>query len=137
MLEGRKVATLNRYRAALSAVLSFVVEEEWLAGNPLHGRRRRHRPLAEREEERDREVSLEEWDRLRAACRKCEDSRLYVLVVCAHASGARQGELMGMVLPLPHPNRRHAASPHWYKNGTPIQELKGSPSDIKPPYLLF
>jgi integrase len=94
-LDGRKVATLNRYRAALSAVLSFVVEEEWLAGNPLHGRRR-HRALAEREEERDREVTPEEWQRLLASCRQCEDPRLYALVVCAHASGARQGELMGM-----------------------------------------
>lgn len=95
-LEGRKVATLNRYRAAISAVLSFVVEEEWLASNPLHGRRRRHRPLAEREEERDREVTSEELDRLLASCRKCDDPRLYALVVCAHASGARQGELLVM-----------------------------------------
>jgi hypothetical protein len=89
-LDGRKVATLNRYRAALSAVLSFVVEEEWLAGNPLHGRRRRHRPLSEREEERDREVAPDEWQRLVAACRRCEDPRLYALVLCAHASGGRQ-----------------------------------------------
>ncbi len=95
-LEGRKVATLNRYRAAISAVLSFVVEEEWLSANPLHGRRRRHRSLAEREEERDREVTSEELERLRASCRRCDDQRLYVLFVCAHASGARQGELMGM-----------------------------------------
>lgn len=95
-LEGRKVATLNRYRAAISAVLSFVVEEEWLEGNPLHGRRRRHRALAEREEEREREVTSEEWGRLVEQCRRCEDPRLYILVVCAHASGARQGELLGM-----------------------------------------
>jgi len=95
-LEGRKVATLNRYRAAISAVLSFVVEEEWLTANPLHGRRRRHRPLAEREEERDREVTSEELDRLLASCQKCDDTRLYALVVCAHACGARQSEILGM-----------------------------------------
>lgn len=95
-LEGRKVATLNRYQAAISAVLSFVVEEEWLSGNPLHGRRRRHRSLSEREEERDREVTPEEWERLREVCRRCEDPRLFALAVCAHASGARQGELLGM-----------------------------------------
>jgi hypothetical protein len=41
-------------------------------------------------------VTPEEWDRLRASCRKCEDPRLYPLVVCAHESGARQGELLGM-----------------------------------------
>lgn len=95
-LEDRKVATRNRYRAAISAVLSFIVEEEWLIANPLHGQRRRHRSLAEREEEREREVTSEEWERLREVCRCCEDPRLYVLLVCAHASGARQGELMGM-----------------------------------------
>jgi hypothetical protein len=55
-LEGRKIATLNRYRAALSAVLSFVVEDEWLERNPLLGGGR-HRPLAEREEEREPAVS--------------------------------------------------------------------------------
>ncbi len=95
-LEGRKVATRNRYRAAISAVLSFVVEEEWLSANPLHGRRRRHRSLGEREEERDREVTPQEWERLQDACRRCRDPRLYALVLCAHASGARQGELLGM-----------------------------------------
>jgi integrase len=41
-------------------------------------------------------VTPEEWQRLLASCRECEDPRLYALVVCAHASGARQGELMGM-----------------------------------------
>lgn len=35
----QKLAILNRYRATLSAVLSFVVEEEWIESNPLHGRR--------------------------------------------------------------------------------------------------
>lgn len=93
-LEGRKVATVNRYRAALSAVLSFVVDEEWIEVNPLHGSRRRNRPKAEREEERDREVTAEEWTRLRAACKRSPDPRLYALVVCAYASGAREGELM-------------------------------------------
>jgi len=95
-LVGRKIATLNRYRVALSAVLSTVVEEEWLDTNPLHRARRRKRPNAEREEERDREVTSEEIERLKASCRRSEDSRLHALVTCAHASGAREGELMGM-----------------------------------------
>jgi integrase len=95
-LSNRKFATVNRYRAALSAVLSTVVEEEWLSANPLHRGRRRRRPNAEREEERDREATPEEMERLKASCRACEDSRLYALVVCAYASGARQGELMAM-----------------------------------------
>ncbi|MBW8875039.1 MAG: site-specific integrase [Acidobacteria bacterium] len=95
-LEGRKVATVNRYRAALSAVLSVAVEEEWIASHPLHRARRRKRPNAEREVERDREVTREEMEALKAACRLSEDSRLYALVVFAYASGAREGELMRM-----------------------------------------
>jgi integrase len=93
-LKNRKIATINRYRAALSAVLSVIVEDEWLGFHPLHRARRRRRPNAEREVERDREVTPEELERLKAACRSCEDERLYALVVCAYASGARQGELM-------------------------------------------
>jgi len=95
-LVGRKIATINRYRVALSAVLSTVVEEEWIAANPLHRARRRKRPNAEREEERDREVTAEEMEKLKAACKRSEDPRLYALVTCAYASGAREGELMGM-----------------------------------------
>jgi integrase len=95
-LTGRKVATVNRYHAALSAVLSQAAAEEWMESNPLHRARRGIRPNSEREEERDREVAEEEWNRLRAACRRSPDPRLYVLVVCAFASGARESELMGM-----------------------------------------
>ena len=95
-LADRKIATLNRYRASLSAVLSTVVEEEWIATNPLHRARRRKRPNAEREEERDREVTRQEMENLKAACRRSQESRLYTLVVCAYASGARQGELMAL-----------------------------------------
>ncbi len=92
----RKIATLNRYRAALSAVLSVAVEEEWIESHPLHRARRRKRPNAEREVERDREVTREEIERLKEACRRSQDPRLYSLVVCAYASGAREGELMRM-----------------------------------------
>ena len=95
-LGDRKIATVNRYRAALSAVLSVAVEEEWIASHPLRRARRRKRPNAEREAERDREVTREEMEGLKTACRRSEDSRLYALVVCAYASGAREGELMRM-----------------------------------------
>lgn len=67
-----------------------------LGSHPLHRARRRKRPNTEREAERDREVTREEMERLKAACRRSEDSRLYTLVVCAYASGAREGELMRM-----------------------------------------
>jgi integrase len=96
---GREVcyATTNRYKAALSAVLSAAVEDwEWLESNPLHRGSRRKRPKGEREKERDRELSAAERKRLLAACQESADKRLYLLTLCALASGARQGELMSV-----------------------------------------
>jgi integrase len=91
-----KYATTNRYRAALSAVLSACVDWEWIDLNPLHSGSRRKKAKGDREEERDREVSVDEWERLWAALQASRDSRLYALTVCALASGGREGELMSM-----------------------------------------
>jgi integrase len=95
-LDGVSYATRNRYKAALSAVLSAAVDWEWLDSNPLHGGSRRKRPNSEREQERDREILAEEWARLLEAAQGVQDSRLYGLLVVARASGAREGELMKM-----------------------------------------
>ena len=95
-LEDVKPATRNRYKAALSAVLSAAVEWEWIDSNPLHGGSRRKRPKAEQEKERDREILQEEWARLLAASQEVRDPRLYALLICGRASGAREGELMRM-----------------------------------------
>lgn len=89
-------ATRNRYRAALSAVLSAAVEWEWLAVNPLHRHSRRKRPKGDRERERERVLDAEERERLFAECRRSAVPSLYPLVACAYASGARQGELLGI-----------------------------------------
>lgn len=95
--EGWTFATANRYRAALGAVLSCCVEEwQWLPMHPLRGGGRRRRPKGEREKERDRELSEDERRRLWAACQASKDRRLYVLVVSAYESGARESELMGL-----------------------------------------
>jgi integrase len=92
-----KLATANRYRAALSAVLSVAAEEwEWLPLNPLHKGSRRRKAKAEREVERDRVLLPEERERLWRECRRSRDPRLYTLVVCLYASGARTGELMAL-----------------------------------------
>lgn len=91
-----KYATANRYKAALSAVLSSCVDWEWIQNNPLHSGSRRKKAKGEQEEERDREASIEEWERLWAALQASSDPRLYALTICALASGAREGELMGM-----------------------------------------
>jgi integrase len=91
-----KYATANRYKAALSAVLSACVDWQWIQINPLHSGSRRKRTKGEQEEERDREATVEEWERLWAALQSSSDKRLYALTVCALASGAREGELMAM-----------------------------------------
>ncbi len=91
-----KYATENRYKAALSAVLSSCVDWEWIQANPLHTGSRRKKAKSEQEEERDREVSVEEWECLWPALLANSDRRLYPLTICALASGAREGELMGM-----------------------------------------
>jgi integrase len=91
-----KYATTNRYKAALSAVLSSCVDWEWISANPLHSGTRRKKAKGEQEEERDREVLVDEWERLWGALQASSDPRLYPLTICALASGAREGELMGM-----------------------------------------
>jgi integrase len=91
-----KYATANRYKAALSAVLSSCVDWEWIQVNPLHSGSRRKKAKGEQEEERDREVPVGEWECLWSALQASSDPRLYALTVCALASGAREGELMGM-----------------------------------------
>jgi integrase len=87
-------ATGNRYFAALSALLSACQEWEWIAQNPLHSPGRRKKAKGEREKARDREEDAEEMARLRRACGEDPDSRLVPLMLCALASGAREGELM-------------------------------------------
>lgn len=85
-------ATSNRYLAALSAVLSLAAGEwEWLERNPCASvRRMRENPG------RVRFLSVEERDRLLAACAVSDDRRLYPLVLFALATGARQGELVAL-----------------------------------------
>ncbi len=89
-------ATMRRYGAALSAVLSACVDWGWLTQNPMRGSSRRKRRKVDREQERNREITPEEWETLLVAIQDSRDSRLYPLVICARASGAREGELMKM-----------------------------------------
>lgn len=92
-----KLATANRYKASLGAVLSCAVEDwYWLPVHPLRAGGRRKRPKGDREESRERELSAEERSRLWDACRRARDPRLYALALCAYHSGARAGELMGL-----------------------------------------
>lgn len=89
---GKSPATTNRYLATLSAVLDRCDREwEWLDANPC----RRIRSLRE-SGGRVRFLSDDERDRLLEACRESGERRLYPLVLFAIATGARQGELLGL-----------------------------------------
>lgn len=87
----RSPATANRYMAALSAVYSWGVERSLVTDHPVRGIKR----LAEAQE-RERHLIDDEQPRLLSACRASSDPRLYPLVHCALASGARRGELLGL-----------------------------------------
>lgn len=85
-------ATANRYLTVFKHVLGVAQREwEWMATNPATRVRAFREPRG-----RVRYLSADERDRLLAACRFSDESRLYPLVVVALATGARQGELLGL-----------------------------------------
>jgi integrase len=84
-------ASLNRYQAALSAVLTWaqkrrIAPKNWQ--NPC-----RHIELRPENNERVRFLSDLERTALLAACLRCKWPRMYVLVLTALTTGARRGEL--------------------------------------------
>ena len=85
-------ATVKRYLAILARMLS-VAEKEWfwITDNPC---RRVPRPSEPRG--RVRYLSEDERASLLEACRSSTDSRLFLLVLLALATGARQGEILGL-----------------------------------------
>ena len=85
----RSHATINRMKAALSALLKFAVNEGYLNTNPA-------RSLSQKTEDsgRKRYLSTKEKDALLEACRASEWEKLYLLVLMALTTGARQGELL-------------------------------------------
>jgi integrase len=84
-------ATLNRYAQAISSVLSWCVDEGWLAKNPLLGLKRRKEPRG-----RVRYLDDAERTALLAACDESEWSDLALLVKLALSTGARRGELLAL-----------------------------------------
>ena len=92
----RSPATVNRMKAALSALLKFAVGEEYIADNPA-------RKIPNRKENNERKRYLgdehhakDELDRLLAACKQSEWPKLHLLVILAISTGARRGELLGL-----------------------------------------
>lgn len=89
----RTEATVNRYLASLSAVLSYGVKEcEWISSNPMF----RVRKLKE-SKGRDRILSPEECSRLLEACANSANKLLLPFVILALTTGARSGELLNQL----------------------------------------
>ncbi len=88
----RSGATLNRYLATLSALLSFAVKERRLIDrNPVADIRRKPEPRG-----RTRFLSDDERGALLDACAASEWPALRALVLLAITTGARRGELIGL-----------------------------------------
>lgn len=84
----RSGATVNRYRASLQALLSYAVTElEWIPANPLQGM-----PKEPEARGRIRFLADDERKRLLAAC--SENGDLYLIVLIALTTGARESEIL-------------------------------------------
>lgn len=87
----REGATINRYFASLSACLGYAVKElEWLDENPIEKITRKKETKG-----RVRFLSDDERERLLEVCRKSSSEELYLAVILALTTGARQMEIMG------------------------------------------
>lgn len=88
----RSNATVNRYMACLSIVLTKAVKEwEWLDSNPMLKVDKFKEPKG-----RTRFLSKEEQSNLLHACKDSGNSLIYLLVVLALSTGARYGELLNL-----------------------------------------
>lgn len=88
----RSYATVNRYMAALSVVLTYAVKEcGWISANPLLR-------ISKLKESRGRErvLSKAECDRLLASCAKSRNALLLPIVILAITTGMRQGEILNL-----------------------------------------
>jgi integrase len=92
----RSASTVNRYRAAISAVLTWAERQSppWINSNPA--RKTKHRAEASG---RIRFLSPAERAALLEAAKKSASADLYLAVVLSLASGARQGEVMRLRWP--------------------------------------
>lgn len=88
-------ATVNRYLATLSACFTFARKElHWIERNPCAAITK-----PAENNERVRYLSDDERTKLLAACKESRNEWLYLAVVLALSTGARQGELMSLRWP--------------------------------------
>lgn len=136
----RSNSTVNRYKATLSGVFEYGHEYHDLPENPC----RQVKSLPEKCG-RVRFLSDTEREALFQACRESDWSRLYLLVLMAVTTGARQGELLRLCWNDIKFQERRAYVAHT-KNGEPrvlplvdtvISELNKLPRPINGSELLF
>jgi integrase len=87
-------ATVNRYGAALAAVLTWAIKRRIAPKGYVHPCRSIERRAENNE--KTRFLSDDETKRLLEACRASSWPRLYALVLAALTTGARKGELLGL-----------------------------------------
>jgi integrase len=88
----RTPATVNRYMASLSLLLSYAVKQlHWITENPCTC-------LTKLKEHpgRDRVLLPDEINRLLTACRESRSRYLYPIVLISITTGARQGEILNL-----------------------------------------
>ncbi|WP_158744350.1 site-specific integrase [Acidisphaera sp. L21] len=90
----RAGATVNRYKANLSAVLSFAVANDWLTANPVRGMENRLESKG-----RERFLTPDERARLLAEAKASLSADLYLAVAVSLSTGGRQGEVLGLRWP--------------------------------------
>ncbi len=88
----RSPSTVNRYMAALSAVLTYACRElRWIDDNPCFSLVKLKEPAG-----RNRVLSEAEIGRLLAASQKSRSPYLYTIILLALTTGMRQGEILGL-----------------------------------------
>jgi integrase len=91
----RAPATVNRYLAALSAVLTYAKRElGWLDASPIDRVAKLKEPRG-----RVRFLDDDERERLLAVCKQSSNGDLYLAVVLCLSTGARQDEIMSLRWP--------------------------------------
>lgn len=87
----RSSATINRYFASLSALLSYAVKLMWIEENPSF----RLTKLKENPG-RDRVLTADEISHLLTACQESKSTYLYCYVLMSLTTGARKSEILGL-----------------------------------------
>lgn len=88
----RTNATVNRFMTALSHAFTIAIKEwEWMADHPMRNISKLQEPRG-----RVRFLDDDERKRLLEACKESRSPHLYVIVVLALSTGARQGEILGL-----------------------------------------